>query len=1074
MESPTLRIRLLGALELRLGETALPSLESARAESLLAYLLLHRATAQSRQSLAFLLWPDSTEAQARTNLRHVLHNLRRALPHLEHFLEVTPRTLRWRTEVTYWLDVAAFEETVSQAENSPADNLAMLQHAVELYTGDLLAGCYDEWILGERERLLQHYLATLAHLAALLEARGVYDRALVYAERHLRLDPLREETYRLVMRLHDARGDRARSLRVYHACVATLEQELGVEPSVTTREAYEALLPAGQDTGLAERQGGRVGGLSLVGRATERARLATLWRTSEGGRAQLVLVAGEPGIGKTRLIEEFRSWCAHRGAVTAVARAYAAEGALAYGPVVAWLRADGLRPRPEQIDRSRLTDLARVLPELLTTVPGLAHPEPLPEGEQRQRLFEAVAQALLAGGGPLLLVADDLQWCDRETLQFLHYLLRVAPEARLLVAATVRREELGQRHPINDLLAGLRVLERYAEIDLGRLSQGETAILAERLTGSALGETGVARLYGETEGNPLFVVEALRAGWQAGRGVISPKVQAVIESRLAQLSEATRDLVGVAAAIGREFTADVLARASGVDEATLVRGLDDLWQRRIVREQGVDAYDFSHDLIREVAYHALSPARRRHHHLRIARALEHAFGDDSGPVSGQLAAHYDRAGAADQAVIWYGRAAEAMQQLHANSESVRLLDRALDLLRVLPDSPERQARELAILNMFPAALVAVEGFQSGRVTEVHRRALEIAQALAIELAPPLLRSLAIASLSHDDFAGARRFAAQLRARGERDADSVLLVESGYVLGVAAFWRGEFVAAKEEFDLVLARYHPERRRAHLLQYGQDPRVVCLIRRGYTLWFLGQPELAIQARDAGVALAGEIGHPPSRAQALVFAAMISLETRQLVDLRAFATQLVAGRDGYAWHARSLGDVLEGYLAVLDGRGAAGIEQMMHAVAAAPAVTPAPGHRAVLQRLLLEACVVAGDARTGLATVDRLLAMGEGAGLWEAETRRRRAEFLAALGTPDREVEAEFARALHVARRQGARSLELRVATSLFRHLRGRGDGPALREARDLLAALLDSFREGRDTPDLRDVAALLGRA
>lgn len=643
MDAPTLSIRLFGALELRLGDALLPLLESARAESLLAYLLLHRGVSQTRQHLAFLLWPDSIEAQARTNLRHVLHHLRHALPHLDHFLDITPQTIRWRADASCWLDVATFDAAVVRAERDTADGgLAALREAIELYRGDLLAGCYDEWLVGERERFLQRYLAALARLAELLEVQGDLARAIEHAEQLLRHDPLREETYRLLMRLHDGMGDRARALRVYHACVATLERELGVEPSAATREAYEALLPPGRDVGG---RAGRTVGPPLIGRAAERARLASLWRTAEQGRAQFVLIGGEPGIGKPRLVEEFRSWCAQRGAATVGARAYAAEGALAYRLIVAWLRADAFGARVDALDRPHLTELARLLPELLVRVPGLPHLESLPEGEQRQRLFDALVRAIFAADGPLLLVADGIHWYDRETLQCLHYLLRAAPEARLLVAATAPREELVAQHPLHDLLAGLRVLECSTEIELGWLTRGETAVLAERLSRHPLGEADAGLLYDETEGSPLFVVEALRAGWQpgqVGRGWLSPKVQAVIEARLAQLSASARELIGVAATIGREFTAEVLARASEADETAFVRGLDELWRRRLVREQGSDAYDFSHDTIREVAYAALGPMLRRHHHLRVARALERVYAHDAGPVSGQLASPSNR------------------------------------------------------------------------------------------------------------------------------------------------------------------------------------------------------------------------------------------------------------------------------------------------------------------------------------------------------------------------------------------------------------------------------------------------
>src|SRR5260221_10635381 len=217
MGAPPLRIRLLGELDLRSDGVPLPPLESARAGSLLAYLLLHRAAPQPRQHLAFLLWPDSTEPQARTNLRHVLHNLRRALPECDRFLDIQPRTLQWQTDALFWLDVAAFEECL--ARPSPAvpggaagGGLTGLREAVELYTEDLLTTCYDEWLLGERERLRQRYLAALDQLVANLAALGDHSPAILYAERLLRHDPLHEETYRRLMRLHDVSGDRARAL----------------------------------------------------------------------------------------------------------------------------------------------------------------------------------------------------------------------------------------------------------------------------------------------------------------------------------------------------------------------------------------------------------------------------------------------------------------------------------------------------------------------------------------------------------------------------------------------------------------------------------------------------------------------------------------------------------------------------------------------------------------------------------------------------------------------------------------------------------------------------------------------
>jgi DNA-binding SARP family transcriptional activator len=1024
--TPALRIRLLGELDLRLNGLPLAPLESARAESLLAWLLLHREAPQSRQRLAFLLWPDSTEPQARTNLRHVLHNLRRALPDLDRFLQVTQRTLQWRPEGPFWLDVAAFQACLARADGAADGGVAPLTEAVELYRGDLLEGGTDEWLLGEREQLRRRYLQALERLAALLAARGDHAEAIARAEQLVRADPLHEQAYRVLMGLHDARGDRARALRAYHACAAVLDRELGVEPSAPTRRAYESLLaheglaPADGERGPA----GPLGGPPLAGRAGEWSRLTELWRAAEDGDTRVVLVTGEAGIGKTRLVEELRAWCVHRGAVTAAASSYPAEGALAYGPVVAWLREEGLAGQLARLDPAAAGELSRLLPELRSTVPDISGPGPLPDSDRRQLLFDALARALLASGRPLLLVADDLHWADRETLRFLHYLLRVRPRPPLLVAATARREELDPPHPLDDLVTGLRALERLAEVELGRLSRTETGVLAERFAGHPLEGPDAEHLFAETEGNPLFVVEALRAGWSGGdHRRMSPKVQAVIESRLARLGRPARDLAAVAATIGREFTTAVLAEASGAGEEALVRDLDELWRRRIIRDRGTDAYDFTHDRIREVAYQAMRPAQRRRTHLRVARALERLHAHDPAPVAAQLGAHYERAGEPDRAVGWYLRGAEVAQRLQANAEAVRLLERALGLLDTLPRSPERQARELAILGALPAPLGAVEGWASDRLAQTQRRGLRLAGELGVEPEPPLLHSVAVASLTRGDFAGAQQVAEGLRAGGERDGDEVRVVEGDYVLGIAAFWTGGFDAAR-------------------------------------------------ARDAALALATETGHPHSRHTALVFAALLALELGEPERLREHTAALGARR-AELWPPTKVSfDALAGYVDVLDGRPEPGMNRLWKALEDPAEAEHAPGLHASVARLLLGACALTGDARAGLLAVDRALGLGDSVRTWESEARRLRGEFLAAVGAAGDQVEDELRQALRIARGQGARMLELRAATSLLRHHLG-ADRRRAGRSRALLAALVDTVPATAQTPELRAATALLDR-
>jgi len=699
-QGPALHIHLLGDFYLVYDSTPVTSVNTARLQSLLAYLVLHRNAPQLRHHLAFLFWPDSTEAQAHTNLRNLLHLLRQALPDADRFLYADSQTLQWWADTPFTLDVADFESALAQAERAEqARDQAMvrkaLEEAVGLYRGDLLPSCYDDWILPERERLRQAFTETLEGLIRLLEGQRHYRAAIGHAQHLLRHDPLHEAAYRRLMRLHALVGDRAGALRAYHTCATVLQRELAVEPSSATRELYERLL---RTDALPVPSPAPPAGLAavspLVGRHQEWAQLQAAWRVAAAGQPHFVLVAGELGIGKTRLAEELVQWANRQGIATASARCHAAEGGLAYAPVTTWLRARPLPPL-EPVWRG---EIARLLPELLVEQPDLSPLGPLTEAWQRQRFFEALAHAILGGSQPLLLLIDALQWCDRGTLEWLHYLLRFDPQARLLVVGTCRSEDMADDHPLMSLLQALRHNELLTEIELGPLDEAETATLTTNVAGGELDPDLTACLYRETEGIPLFVVEILRSGLPVGDQEpeagewetvcwpepLPPRVKAAFMARLAQLSPPARELAGVAATIGREFTFAVLARASEFDEDTLVRTLDELWQRRIVCEQGTDAYDFSHDKLREAAYVSLSAARQRLLHRHVAQALEVVYADDLDHAAARIAAHHEHAGQPEQAIPYYQRAASAARRIYDNEESARYFRRALALLETGP------------------------------------------------------------------------------------------------------------------------------------------------------------------------------------------------------------------------------------------------------------------------------------------------------------------------------------------------------------------------------------------------------
>jgi predicted ATPase/transcriptional regulator with XRE-family HTH domain len=788
--------------------------------------------------------------------------------------------------------------------------------------------------------------------------------------------------------------------------------------------------------------------LPLVGRRAEWNQLQAAWRDASRGSPAVVVLAGEPGIGKTRLAEEMLAWASGQGIGTAMGRAYAAEGRLSYGPVVDWLRSDTLRPTLRQLDTRSLTEVGRLLPDLLGDGPS-NRPDSPAEPQQRQVFFRSLAQATLSTRQPLLLLLDDLHWCDQDTLEWLHYLLRFDTTAALLIAGTVRPEEVGPEHPLAPLLSDLRRRGQLIEVPLGPLDAAEVAELAASVAGHDINPEDLRQLYDETEGQPLFVVETIRASLGNSdaqtrsrgplaptsgtsvdpvSGQIPPRVHAVIAARLAQLSESARETVRLAATIGRSFTLDLLVEAGAGDINTLVGPLDELWERQIVREHGATAYDFAHDKIREVAYAEIRPAQRALLHRRVAHALERAHAADPDPVSAQLAANFDRAGLADRAVDYYQRAASFAQRVYANQEAIGLLNRALVLLASLPPSQARDKRELAVYTALGVSLVATRGYAAAEVMTAYQRSHVLSQLVGKPSSPPALRALAIAALSHTEFQLARDLGNQLLDYAERQNDRVVLVEAHYVLGVTAFWTGRFADARAHLEDALASYTPERSPIHIATFTQDPAVVCLMRLALVLWFLGEAELAAQREEESLALGRQVSHPFSQAYSLVWDAVLHALRRDFRATRVQAEAAIALSREHGlemWHAQAT--PLRGWALAEAGEIQAGIEEMHKGMDAFHAT----GNRflqPLYMGMLAEQYAQIGRLDGGLLLVDEALATVQQTGerCWEADLYWRKGVLLQQRHA-DKAVVA-FEHAQEIARRQRARAIADRAAASL----------------------------------------------
>lgn len=863
-----LRIDLFGGFGVRIDGRSVARLPSARQQQLITFLVLHgRSGPIPRQRVSGTLWPESTEVQAQTNLRRELHHLREGWPRLEALIASESRTLAWDEHPAAIVDVVAFERA---ADKGLDGDRAALEEAAALYQGDLLPDCQDEWIQPDRERLQQRAREVLGRLVAALEQDRSFGEAIERGRQLLRLDPLDEQAWCALMRCHARQGDRATALHLYQECAAQLKKELGVQPSAVTRMTYREILDL-DPSELASQPPARTAVYPLVGRQSEWRSMIDSWHAAANGRMRLLAIRGEAGIGKSRLAEELVAWAGVNGVAAVSARCYAGEARLAYAPIADWLKSDVLRAALTKLEPAWMTDVARLSPSLLAGRPDVAVPEGQLESWQRLRFFEALAQAFRSAA-PIILVLDDLQWADGDTIEWLHYFARSAADARCLVVGTLRAEEEQDNQPLVRLLRQLEHDQLLTVISLGPLDRTATAQLAGQVAGHPLDETMLARTFRETEGHPLFIIERGRMEWTSQSTVTDheapSQVQAVVAARLALLSDDARAAAEVAASIGRDFSFDILAQASDLEEDALVRALDELWRRHIVRVQADDRWDFSHDRIREVAYSHIGPARRRLVHRRIAQAMEILFADRLDDTSGAIAAHLDKGGQPARALPFIERAAAVAERLSAVEEAIRCFTYALALLDKLPPGRTRDAHELALRSSLSVALNSGRGYAAPEVEQNLDRVIALSRADRGHVPVRWLWVAYTLKFMLSDLSGMRALSQEALERSV--AEPTGRCEAAQTMGATLQTVGELAESKRYFDEALAAYDEQQPQRSAL--GSDLGVFTYAWSTHTLWLLGDEAAAVSRADYAIALARRLDHKYSETLALAYAGLL----------------------------------------------------------------------------------------------------------------------------------------------------------------------------------------------------------
>ncbi len=826
-ETPKAEFYVLGTPKIRVGGVP-QRLPYRKVTALLAYLAV-TSRAHSRAALATLLWGDFDDRRANSSLRNALYVLRRELG-LDPCLVVNRNQVSLEPRQV-WLDVDRLKHAVrEETETIPA-----LREALSLWRGPFLDGLFvvgapdfNAWVSATRGKLERTYLEGCLALSQAHARAEQWPEALEAAQKAADLDPLYEAGHRQIMRMHQRLGSRSAALRQYERCRDSLGNELGVLPSARTQALHRQMLAGERHYAGPTAQGGgqRAQGV-FVGRRREMAALDEhLEAVRREASGRLVLIEGEAGVGKTRLVNE---WLATLdGAHVLHSRCFEAEHSIPFHPWSDLLRTSMDRTRWQQIGLPDLwlAELTHLLPELRTFFPSLPQPTTPDPRLARGRLGEAIHQWLRTLGQqcPICLFLDDLQWMDRASLAVLGYLLRHSTSLSLLIVGAQRERET---YPAWDRTQNLLTREGLCHnMALFRLPFSDVATIA-RHTGlpAADPDAFLKRLFRETEGNPLFVVEVLNSllGLEvdpSGDWPIPPTIKGVIQARLDRLSTPTHQMLTIAAVIGRSFEHMTLHAVTEQRVGQVLVALDEgIEAGLLVEHEG--QYDFSHDQTRAVLYGRVSQARRRHLHLRVAEALEASHRDQPSPYFGLLANHYEAAGETEKARLYAFCEAKRAAELYADEDALAWYDRALALSEIASvEMPQGVLSEVipfqqrTVSAVYPVDALGVIHRQQGLVHQrcgrydLARQLFEQALARAMERGRLDEQSAAYGLLSflgylRGDYEALAHHAQKALDLATEAGEDALRADGLRNLGIAAYRRGEYEEAIEIYRESLA-------------------------------------------------------------------------------------------------------------------------------------------------------------------------------------------------------------------------------------------------------------------------------
>ncbi len=833
----------------------------------------------------------------------------------------------------------------------------------------------------------------------------------------------------------------------------------------------------------------------LVGREQEMELLLVRWNQAKKGLGQIVLLSGEAGIGKSRLIRAVQDRLAGAPYTRLECRCspYAQHSALY--PVInlgrrllQWQRDEGPEVTLAKLEAAltaydvSLPEVVPLLASLLSLPPSDRYAQPqLTSERQKQKTLEAIVALLRAHAArqPVLLIVEDLHWIDPSTLELLTLFIDQEPTARILTLLTGRLEF----HP------PWGFGEHVTSLTLGRLPSTQVEQMIDRVTGGKRLPAEVCQqVVAKTDGVPLFVEELTKMVLESGllreqvdryellgplhSFAIPTTLHGSLMARLDRLGDA-KEVAQLGATLGRTFRYELLRAVSPWKEERLQHALKQLVEAELLHQRGVPprvTYVFKHALIQETAYESLLRRKRQQYHRQTAHILEQHFPEIAETRPESVARHYTEAGLAAQAIPYWQRAGQRAVERSANVEAISHFTKELELLKTLPETAEHAQQELTLRLAMGAPLLMLKGHTAPEVEHTYTRALELCQQVGDSAQRfSVLTGLWRLYLSQARLRTVLDLGEQCFILAQHMQNPRCLQEAHLMLGSILFYLGELPSARVHLEAGITLYEPPHSRVRSLTSGTDSGVVCRCWAAWTLWLLGYPDQAQHQAQEALTLAQELSHVYSLCFALHFASTLHAWRREMKSVQEKSEMVIALASEHGFSRWLAGGIARrGWALVEQGQVEEGMAQLRQGLTTWRAMGGELGLPGILARLA-EAYGNCGRAEAGLEVLAEAMALvhKNQEHYYEAELHRLTGELVLRTGLDVQRAEASFHRALEVARRQRAKSWELRAAMSLSRLWQGQGKQEA---ARQVLTTIYSWFTEGFATSDLQEAKAL----